>query len=328
MKKILLLLTTLSILCGCSQGNTDIEEQNPTIPVNPKEYIVSLGFFGEITDISESPLTRVETNDLYGIQVYSMPANGTEYKPYAYGLFDDKVKMTVKLLEGYKYKFESTMVVNGKERLFKNYDSKYAWPFSRYTDNFTKLENLFVYNNSDYMAYLKYGNGYLNYNGREELFQCPNIDRFYGENSEYSPLNNDNVSINMKRVIFGAKVIAEGLTEGKIDISIKGAPVISIVHPATNVEDIYTFENTIGNSKPMNWTKDDYTETISLSASWKKADGAIIPLVTQDITFKRNKLTTITIKVKDNSVNNGVDVSQDNTPMGDGGNITIDTSTR
>ncbi|MFK2084022.1 hypothetical protein ACIXFK_03745 [Bacteroides fragilis] len=60
--------------------------------------------------------------------------------------------------------------------------------------------------------------------------------------------------------------------------------------------------------------------------SWEKSDGAVVPLVTKDIIFKRNKLTTITVKVKDNSINNGVDVSQENTPMGDGGNITIDTS--
>lgn len=113
------ILSVLLCLYSCSGGNGIIEEPTIEKPTNPKEYIVSLGFSGEITNIEESPLSRAVTNDLYGIQVYSKPSSGGEYKPYAYGLFDDKANMNIKLLEGYKYKFECTMAVNGKNRIKK-----------------------------------------------------------------------------------------------------------------------------------------------------------------------------------------------------------------
>ena len=87
--KLLLLTLATCFLAACTNNEEPIEN-NPNNET-PKEYIVSLGFSGEITDITESPLSRAMGNDLYGIQVYSAPAatNG-EYTPYAYGLFDDK----------------------------------------------------------------------------------------------------------------------------------------------------------------------------------------------------------------------------------------------
>lgn len=74
----------------------------------------------------------------------------------------------------------------------------------------------------------------------------------------------------------------------------------------------------------MTWTKDDYSETIPVSISWEKVDGAVVPLINKDITFKRNVLTTITIKVKDTSMNNNIDISQESGEMTQGENITIE----
>jgi hypothetical protein len=98
---------------SCSQGSIPSNEG----PATAKSYTVHLGFGGEITDISTSPLTRAEAadsdiadSDIYGIQVYSCPddtasnANST-YAYYAYGLFNNKSDMTISLLQGYKLKF-------------------------------------------------------------------------------------------------------------------------------------------------------------------------------------------------------------------------------
>lgn len=304
----------LSIV-GCSSN--DAEPQVIPDPGSAKEYIVSLGFSGEITDITESPLTRAATDNLYGIQVYSMPANGTEYKPYAYGLFDDKTKMTVKLLEGYKYKFASTMVVNGKNKIFY-YGEGYSAPF--YTNSSIPNDNTFKYSSSESMFYIS--DGYADLGTKS--YKRPNVDRYYGEVSNYTPSENGKVSINMKRVAFGVKIISEGLTEGSLKITLEDAPDMFIIYPTTDSQDIFTFKNVY--PKGNTWTADDYSETIPVSVSWEKADGALVPLVTQDITFKRNKLTTITVKVKDNSVNNGVDITEDKAEMEQGDNIMIDTA--
>lgn len=314
------ILSVLLFLYSCSGGNSIIEEPTIEKPTNPKEYIVSLGFSGEITNIEESPLSRAVTNDLYGIQVYSKPSSGGEYKLYAYGLFDDKANMNIKLLEGYKYKFECTMVVDGKNKIYKDSQGYYL-PFFLSPGGGVSVQHTFVYSTSSQMTALVYG---VSTEVEKGAVKHLRADRYYGQVLDYDPIENGNVGIEMKRVSFGLKVITEGLTEGKIKITLKDASDLYITYPNIEVQDIYVFYGTYGSGS--SWILDTYSETIPLSMTWEKSDGAIIPLVSQDITFKRNKLTTITVKVKDNSINNGVDVSQENTPMGDGGNITIDTS--
>ncbi len=60
MKKILFLLMGMCVFLSCSKETPIIEEVT-----TPKEFIVSLGFSGEITQIYESPLMRAaENNDL------------------------------------------------------------------------------------------------------------------------------------------------------------------------------------------------------------------------------------------------------------------------
>ncbi len=319
MKKILLILLVSIGIFSCSTSSDPIAETNNP----PKEYIISLGLAGEITNIENSPLTKAVTNDLYGIQVYSMPTTGGEYKPYAYGLFDDVSSLQIKLLEGYKYKFSCTMLTDGKNKITQ-YNNTYSNPFYAYNGSngiFLSISTSFVIGNYE-CSYLDRGNANLTIDSKE--YDRPNIDRYYGETIDYTPADNSSVSINMKRVSFGAKIIAEGLTEGKLNITLNKAPSMVIPYPSTEVQDIFTFENPYpyGNT----WTQDTYTETIPVSISWTKADGAVVPLVTQDITFTRNKLTTITVKVKDSSLSNGLSVSQESAEMGNGGSVVIDTS--
>lgn len=318
MKKILFLAMATLLIAGCSEGEDS--------PINPqpgpvKEYIINLGFSGEITNIEESPLTKAFGNDLYGVQVFSMPTTETDarkYKAYAYGLFDDKTKMTIKLLEGYKYKFVSTMVVDGKSELI--YRSNYSLPFNVEGSPKSELNNVFTYTTNKGMYMLDNGAATMS---DGESYNVPILNRYYGELIDYIPNENKRASIYMKRVSFGAEVILEGFNEGRAIIAIKGAPILEIKHPEVKINKIFTFN---GRSSITNWTQDDYTEKIPVSISWEKKDGAVVPLVSQDITFKRNKLTTITVKAKDNSVDNGVDVTEDKTEMGKGDNIVIDST--
>lgn len=306
---------------ACGGDENSIPGVTPDEPnTTPKEFLVSLGFSGEITSIEESPLSRAATNDLYGIQVYSSPTSSDNYKPYAYGLFDSKDGMVIKLLEGYKYKFVSSMVVDGKQKILSyDYGDSYRYPFS--TSNATKLENKFVYDSGKEMDGLD--DGYTNL-GPSGYFDHPNTMRYYGEVTDYVPTANGSVSINMKKVVFGAKFITEGFTEGTLYIKLKDAPTLQLVFPQTEVEDIFTFKNEYPSGN--RWTADTYTEAILVSISWQKNDGAIVPLINQEVTFKRNIKTTITVKVNDSSVNQGLNITEEKNELQPGENIVLESS--
>lgn len=308
---------------ACGGDENSIPGVTPDEPsTTPKEFLVSLGFSGEITSIEESPLSRAATNDLYGIQVYSSPASADDYRPYAYGLFDSKDGMVIKLLEGYKYKFVSSMVVDGKQKISADdYGTSYLAPFSISISSI-KLENKFVYDSGKEMGWLD--NGYTNLAELYGSFNHPNTMRYYGEVTDYVPTANGSVSINMKKVVFGAKFITEGFTEGTLYIKLKDAPTLQLVFPQTEVEDIFTFKNEFpyGNR----WTADTYTETILVSISWQKNDGAIVPLINQEVTFKRNIKTTITVKVNDSSVNQGLNITEEKNELQPGENIVLESS--
>lgn len=148
--------------------------------------------------------------------------------------------------------------------------------------------------------------------------------RYYGEVTDYVPTANGSVSINMKKVVFGAKFITEGFTEGTLYIKLKDAPTLQLVFPQTEVEDIFTFKNEYPSGN--RWTADTYTEAILVSISWQKNDGAIVPLINQEVTFKRNIKTTITVKVNDSSVNQGLNITEEKNELQPGENIVLESS--
>ena len=126
----------------------------------------------------------------------------------------------------------------------------------------------------------------------------------------------------MKKVVFGAQFITEGFTEGTLYIKLEGAHTLQLVFPQTEIEDIFTFSHNYGGS----WTADTYTETILVSISWQKNDGAIVPLINQEVTFKRNIKTTITVKVNDSSVNQGLNITEEKNELQPGENIVLESS--
>lgn len=220
------------------------------------------------------------------------------------------------------------MVVDGKDKVYhvlaNNNDYVYCSPFHLLSNTDT-LNNKFIYSTTDCMYELDEGyvDLYDNSNGGYAHIYRPNTDRYYGELVAFVPADNKSATISMKRVVFGAKFIAEGLTEGKLKISMTDASDMYISYPDTIAQNIFTFENPNYNSNSTAWTGDNYSESISTSITWTKADGATVPLATQAITFKRNLLTTVTIKVNDTSTKSGINITTENTGMGDGGSVTI-----
>ena len=281
-------------------------------PQKAKEYIVSLGFTGEIS-VSESPLSRTSNNDLYGFAVTCCPdiEGKNTYEAYAYGLFDDVTSIDIKLLEGYKYRFAITMIRDGKNVITETSGDgtgEYKWPFMM------SLQNKFIYSKTP--AY--YIEGSTVNSGT--CFRCV-ADRYYGVTEGFIPSEeNNSVNIYMKRVSFGAKFIAENLTEGELIISMDGSHDVTNLTPdETTSEKIYT----LAGLKEA-YKSDEYIENVEINILWEKSDGVKVPLGDHIIGFKRNKLTTITIKVADLSSDKDISIELEDEEMGTGDNITIE----
>ncbi len=314
MKKILFLALALIAFASCSKEDA-VENES----IEGKEYVVNLGFSGEI-EISHSPLSKAGTNDLYGVQVYSKKSGDSNYAPYAYGLFDNTADMEVKLIGGYQYKFVASMVEDGKERIHHNDKGRYEEPFDAISSSYSILTNSFNYSSDIEMTGLSEGCAELYVSSTfGDLCFRPNLSRYYGELSSFTPADNKPATINMKRVCFGAKFIVKDFTDGKITINIPEAPVMTITYPNTKVEDIFTFRGSYNGD----WASDGYQENLEVNITWTKADGTIIPISNQIIEFTRNELTTVTINLKEDSTNTDIEMDIEDGDIQPGENVTI-----
>lgn len=317
MKKVTIFKSAILALLVCV-GIAACDKNSDVVPDEPETYTVNLGWAGEILDVSYEPMTRATTDDLYGIHVWSKPKTAgdeTFWSNYAYGVFDDPSNITITLQSSHKYKFVATMVKDGKNKVYKNEQEEYHAPFSQ------KLDNKFYYDATKEMGGLDTGHTDLIEGNSNKLYLRPNIERFYGELSDYIPGGNSNAKIDMKRTSFGTKFVVGGklAVDGKLEIQINGAPKmeLALTDGADEISDIFTF----GEIKAA-WEKDDYTEDIAVNFMWIRADGTEAPLGTYPITFKRNVTTVVKVNIdKDgNDESLGIEIDESETgamPNGD-----------
>ena len=310
--------------CSNDQNTPTTEEQ--------EFYTVKLGWGGEILDITEKPLSRAINVDLYGIQVYSTPnkdGGNSSYNPYAYGLFDNPDSISINLLKGYKYKFVSTVVKNGKNRINWRGNGEYGNPFDCYgtTPSDIKITNDFKYSASAYMTGLERGNSWSD---TEQTFvERPNLDRYYGELNDFIPAVNKTASISMKRASFGATFVAINsiAKNGVLEIQLANAPKMEIDFTTGQldefgVKDIFTFYEVAAA-----FAKDDYTETIPVTINWHRADGGTVPLGSHNITYKRNRNTTVTVLIKKADLDSKLGISIEDSEQNDIDNMINDGNT-
>lgn len=276
-------------------------------PEQEAEYVtVNLGVTGEYLDLSDSPLaTRTTTTtDTYAVSVYTV--EGYQEQAYAGGLFTSLQNVKIKLLKGKKYKFKVEIYVNDQLSL--------GGPGSNNTDFYSLSWHYYVNNEFSY-GYIGYGSPYAG--GYEHDF-------FYGELTDYSPIENGTVEIATKRTVYGAHYIAEGLTEGSLAISVRHGESCSYQVTLTNSnsehDGIYSFcvpkYAWQGIWDTATGIFANYYETLTLTLNWTKDDGFVVPLGQYSVTFKRNVKTTIRIKVKDKSdISNGIVITREEAPM-------------
>ncbi|HOZ96351.1 MAG TPA: hypothetical protein PKY86_04105 [Niabella sp.] len=323
-KFILPLFLFFSFLAFSCKKEASEKKENIT-----QSFNVKLNLGGELS-VSESLLSTsgtitvprsVSTNDLLGVYILAKKDGENTYLDYAYGLFDNSNSINITMLAGYKYQIIASVVIDGKNRIKKTGES-YGHPFN------VALENKIIYSNSFGLYGIYRGPAKI---GTELFVGVPNVDRYYGAVSDFTPgQSNSSISINLKRVVFGAKFIVQNLTNGRVEIQIIGSQygsnkiiIDKNMEPKIH-EDIYTFFNPSG---VIDWINDGYTEQMEVWVNWVNDAGIEANIAKQPVTFKRKTLTTITIKMTDgssSSSSNSLSINMEPaSPLNDGGNINI-----
>lgn len=307
--KNLFYLLLAATLFACSSQDGTLENNQPQDNPAPagKYYSVALDLQGEVADftVSQEPLTKVEgepTNDLYVINVYSKPAAGGSYTQYAYGTFDRTEGMVVNLLEGNLYRFQVTLVKDAKDKLDWENDSTYKWGSYGYNG---KLLNRFIiqtwngtYYGADHcLIYLK---------DFEDAYSCPILDRYYGEVTDYEPVENGKIAVDLYRGVFGARVNVTGLEEGQLHFQMSSAPEIVIsadsVYTPDNIYQLYYFYDVVYFVE----RGEEQTESIGLAVTWTNAAGdRTVNIYSGYFTATRLKRTIFNVTLRQGAMNPG-----------------------
>lgn len=290
MKKLFLLM---AFICSMYMQSCENEQTNSN---DDNGYItVSLGFTGEAPNITTTPMSRAnEAKDWYQIQVYSCPIGKSNYTYYGYGFFDNTDNMIINLKEGYQYKFVADMIVDASEKIYK---------FSLINSGWASIGNSFYFSTDEHIRFL--GEGYIYMDQPYDTYNRPDVDRFYGITEGYIPSENGSVSIDMKRVAFGVKFVAKDFTSGSLEIQIDQSPTKTFKCADGNVAEwIVSFDSTASA-----YRNDDYSENIAVNIIWVKDEGVRSPIVSENITFVRNHLTTIEFEVKEEAESNSFNIT-------------------
>lgn len=287
--------STFLFSCSSSDGNefSQSPSKETTIPV-------SIGFTGEVLNVSELPLARANASkDWYYFQVYSKPEDEQydNYTYYAYGFFDNKNDMVINLKSGYKYKFDVGMCLKAEEKV------RY---FSLVNSGWARIGNTFMVSSSEHVRYMYQGYLYM----ADDQYDRPDIDRFFGEVKDYTPKEGGTVEINMKRVSFGAKFVAKNFDSGSLEINVEGAPTINLTATdGSEVEKIISFDRV----EAAYLAEGEYSESIPVNIVWVKTDNTRVPIANQNVAFKRNKLMVVEFEVKENTSGNSIDIKANET---------------
>lgn len=299
MRRIILFLMLGGFAFLLSSCNKEIQNEAE----EQTSYTVSFNFSGDIS-VSDEPLTKgTPTNNLYGINVYY---DGTEANvitdKYAYGLFDNVGDMTITLLSGHKYKFECTLVINGKTLLESSNIGKYEAPFGQI------LENQFVLGTDTVMDGIKRGTSRMK--GESSDIETPRLDRYYGETTNYVPTVGGTVVIDLIRTSFGVKFVVTGLAnDGTLTVASRNNTIQNWTQPYAEGRSYsyYSFQTTENTETGpyiftipavyecwQNYTSYSFIGAVKLNYDSDRGQGWDTSQ-TEEITWKRNVLTTVNV---------------------------------
>lgn len=299
MKKFFYLLLSATLFACCSQEDPGVVPDAPDRG-EAKYHTVTFDLQGELADVGteEEPLTKAGgDDDIYVVTVHSKDSTQSNYYgQYAYGVFDSKEGMSLKLKEGLLYRFEVTVIKNGKNNLYWTSDTTFYWG----TSQNSKFRNRFTlggWYNDHYDAYqammcYKSTDGSVGYHG------CAPLDRYYGELTDYEPVEGGKVSVYLYRVVFAARVKVTGLISGRLEVSMSRCPRIVMT-----ADSVYTHEGLyqmyyLGNMMDCVAKGEPLEELMSMTVKWYSGVGdEHLDIYNDNFTVTRLKRTTININL-------------------------------
>lgn len=313
MKKALFAIGALSVMmavsCNKESSTTEVAGGEPEV------FEVKIGMSGSITSEIE-PMSKSGENGeedvlITGIAVWSCPIDGDSYSEYAYGLFNSITDVTVKLLSGYKYKFDARTGQIG----LMSFRSGNSYSGGSMSD----VDNSFHYGGNKTLAkdwWEKYLEGEL----------------YFGETGEYTPTKGGSVTIDMERVSFCLSISVQNFSEGVVRVKFITQHCLEndivIAYPTTSSYSQYAMKN-FGES----FSNPDYYEEFTISAELTNADNVTVPLGNATIKVKRNHITKVKINANPPATENSFSLLYSEDPVVDneedtyniGGGETIDT---
>ena len=246
----------------------------------------------------DSPFPFVDQTKkrVYGINVY-YKSNKSQYKPYAFGLFDNENDLKIPLVSKYQYKFECAVVQGCLDDLYTlelGGRACYYEPFNPSDWACWSLENVFFDSRKSgtCLPGMKQGYSSVKSGNYYRKLNYPATDRLYGELEGYTPQANDTVVIPMIRTAFGARLVLTPPCSGRAKISSTFCDVeLELVGgETTTIESLYTFSKVY-----KCWQQpEDYVEDFKIELTWYPGDGTKRTSIKM-ATMKRNTLTTVSL---------------------------------
>lgn len=284
--------------------------------------VYGYGLFDNIADMNISLLTGYKYKF-----VCSLVKDGKNEVAYNNYKFYSSTSYSYSTTEGYCMPFCNS------DQYYKGDSFNYYYPSSSYYFDPTPVKNEFILGGSYHLTGLGKGGtnnfkagedteiyGYCTYSWNYDnggYKQYPETDRYYGETTDYVPTEGGVVSIEMKRCVFGMKLNVTGVIDGSLRIFFDDNSSNSITSNSyayffydditsdySTEEAIYTFEDIyqcwsdamLGNTHYKNM----YMHVI-----WERGNSVTQTLETQQVSFKRNVLTTVNINLNGASDENG-----------------------
>lgn len=298
----------LALTVSCEKAN--LEETETEQPKTT--HTIHFALSEERAFITEEPLfnapaTPTSTKKIYAINVYQKKDGAGSYKKYAYGLFDDPSLMSITLESGSLYRFECSESCDDQESVYHDADG--YWSPYKHNGAPTPLDNQFVLSSKTNLDYIVEGSskGWVNTSATDSI-RCPRIYRYYATVSDFNPTESETISMELRRAIFGLRLIIAPPSDGTISLNYLFRNVTVAASDNTyDHEAVYAF-NQISRA-----CADGYSGGFPFELTWTRGDGTQV-IGRDTITLKRNVMTTLEINVEGKTPS-GFQITEENTEM-------------
>lgn len=285
-----------------------------------------MSFGGDVISETEEPLLRAEDGDTYvAINVFCTEKDVDKAKemPYAYGLFSGLNGISIDLITGFTYRFESAILIEKDDKLWDHGASRYGKPFSTSNGNadFDKSDmNKFITDGHNF-RYLLDGTAFVDAGddlpARFGQVWFPRVKRYYGSVDAIDPSFMTDVEIAMEYKCFGLKLylasIPDNTSVSVSDISDKSYGIT----PEKNPEYYLCFPKDLSLSNTSEQSKtwegvfslnelSRNTQEFKLQFVWNKGSGITEKFVhTFTVEAKKKKVLSISIEGEINETKSG-----------------------